>query len=123
MLCAAILVPGMFIACAEIFGPRFGFMSVAFGWAIGYPLAFGVLSYLVVKAIGLHMRDYAKASVGIVGCAAGGLVLGYGASIATSSLHDGLRMAIVGGASLVGTFGLLATWQKITPRSIAAAMK
>jgi len=47
----------MFVVCAEIFGARYGMLSVAIGWAIGYPLAFGVLSYLVVKAIDLRMRD------------------------------------------------------------------
>lgn len=123
MACASILVPGMFVVCANLLGDRLDFLSIAIGWAIGYPLAFAVLSYLVVKAIGLSMRDYAKASVGIIGCAAVGLALGYVASLATSSLHDGLRMAIVGGVAMLGTFGLLATWQKITPRSIAAAMK
>ena len=123
MACASILVPGMFIVCANVFGARFGFLSVAFGWAIGYPLAFGVLSYLVVKAINLPLREYLKASIGIVGCALGGLVVGLVASVATRGLGDGARMAIVGGGSVVGTFGLLSTWQKITPRSIAASMK
>jgi O-antigen/teichoic acid export membrane protein len=123
MACASILVPGMFVVCAEIFGARYGMLSVALGWAIGYPLAFGVLSYLVVKAIDLSLREYVKASAGIIGCALGGLVLGYVASLVTASFGDGVRVAAISAGTLLGTFGLLSTWQKITPRSIAASMK
>jgi hypothetical protein len=113
----------MFVVCAEIFGARYGMLSVALGWAIGYPLAFGVLSYLVVKAIDLSLREYVKASAGIIGCALGGLVLGYVASLVTASFGDGVRVAAISAGTLLGTFGLLSTWQKITPRSIAASMK
>ena len=123
MACASILVPGMFVVCANVLGARFGMLSVAIGWAIGYPLAFLVLSYLVLKAIDLRLREYLRASVGIVGCALGGLVLGYGASLVTSGQGDGVRVAAISAGALLGTFGLLATWQKITPRSIAASMK
>ncbi len=123
MACASIVVPGMFVVCAEVFGARYGMLSVALGWAIGYPLAFGVLSYLVVKAIDLSLREYVKASAGIIGCALGGLVLGYAASLVTASFGDGVRVAAISAGTLLGTFGLLSTWQKITPRSIAASMK
>ena len=123
MAFAAVIVPGCFLLSAELLGDRLGMLSVAIGWAVGYPIAFGVLSVLVVKAIALPARDYIKACLGIIACAAGGLAAGYGVSMALPDQSDGVRMIAIGGTALVGTFGLLATWQKVTPRSIGASMR
>jgi O-antigen/teichoic acid export membrane protein len=123
MVVAAVIVPGMFILCANLLGDRINFLSVAVGWAVGYPLAFIVLGYLVVKAIDLPLKDYFRASWGIVGCCLGGFIAGLATKLALADASDKLRLVAV----TLATFGaiglLLATWQKITPRSIAASMK
>jgi O-antigen/teichoic acid export membrane protein len=123
MVVAAIITPGMFIVSANVLGDRINFLSVAVGWAVGYPFAFAVLSWLVIKAIDLPLRTYAKAAWGIVGCCLGGFIAGLATKLALAGSTDKVRLVVV---SLV-TFGviglLLATWQKITPRSIAASMK
>jgi O-antigen/teichoic acid export membrane protein len=123
MTFAAIVVPLSFVVCAELLGSRLGLLSVAIGWAVGYPIAFVVLSYLVVKAIDLPAMAYVRGSWTIIACAVGGLVVGLGASFALAGAGDVVRMIVVGSAGLVTTFGLLAVWQKITPRSIAKAIK
>jgi O-antigen/teichoic acid export membrane protein len=123
MAFASIFVPGAFVLCAELLGARYGLLSVAIGWAVGYPIAFAILSYLVVKAIDLPMMDYVKGSAGILACAGGGLAVGLAAQFATSGSGDVLRMIVVGSTALVGTFGLLAWWQGVTPRSIARSLR
>lgn len=121
MVAAAVLVPLSFVAGAELLGDRLGMLSVAVAWAVGYPLAFAVLSYLVVKTIELPLGVYFRAAWGIVGCCLGGAAVGFALHPLFDS--DGARMAAMGGASIVVTLLLLVVWQKITPRSISAAMK
>src|SRR5690606_14960025 len=56
MVIAAITVPGMFVLSANVLGDHVGFLSVAIGWAVGYPIAFAALGYLVVKGVSLPDR-------------------------------------------------------------------
>lgn len=123
MVAAAVLVPLAFVVAAKVLGPHLGFISVAAGWAVGYPIAFGVLLYLVARSIRLPMREYVTSSAGILGCAAGGLVVGLIASALLASLGPGVRVLAVGGSALVTMFLLLAYWQDVHPRSILASLK
>ena len=126
MLCAAVVVPAGFLASAHFLGPLLGadaMLSVPIAWAIAYPLAFVVLSFLVQQSIDLPIGRYAKRGLTIVACAAGGLAAGIAVRLVVADLPPSLRMVLVGASSLAGTFALLATWQKITPRSIAASLK
>src|SRR5262249_8570255 len=56
MVSATVAVPAMFVIGALALGHRLGFLSVAVAWAAGYPLAFAVLAYLVVRSIELPLR-------------------------------------------------------------------
>jgi O-antigen/teichoic acid export membrane protein len=123
MLVAAIVVPGMFVLCANLLGDQLGFLSVAVGWAIGYPLAFVALSYLVVKGIRLPLRPYLRGAWGIVGCCSAGLVVGYGVSLALAHAGPGVRLVAVGGSALGVILLMLAFWQDITPKSITRSLK
>ena len=123
MAVAAVAVPGSFLASAYLFGGRLGLMSVALAWAVGYPIAFAALSYLVSRSIDLPLRRYLRGSWGIVGCCLAGLVAGLVVSNVLLRAGDLARMLAIGGAALAVTLVLLATWQRITPRSIAAAIK
>lgn len=126
MLSAAILVPGMFVLFAYNFGDSFGagrgLLSVAIAWAVGYPLAFGVLAYLVVKTIELPLRPFVRQTWGIVGCCAAGGATGFGVALALDGASHFVRMIAVGSTCMVVTLALLATWQKITPRAIKASV-
>ena len=123
MIVATIAVPGSFILSAELLGARLGLLSVAVAWAVGYPIAFIALSYLVTHSLKLPLWAYARASWGIVGCCLAGLAAGLAASAALASASDVVRMVAIGGAALVVTLVLVAFWQKITPRSITRAIR
>jgi teichuronic acid exporter len=123
MAIASLAVPGSFVLSANLLGARFGLLSVAIAWAAGYPIAFAALSYLVVRSIDLPIRDYLRGSWGIIGCCLAGLAAGLAVSLALPNARDATRLFTVGGAALAVTITLLATWQKITPRSIIAALR
>jgi O-antigen/teichoic acid export membrane protein len=123
MVSATVLVPAMFVAGALVLGDRLGFLSVAVAWAAGYPLAFAVLGYLVVRSIELPLGPYLRASGGIFGCCLGGALAGLLMSLALAGASDPVRMVTVGLTSLAVMLALLAVWQRITPRSIAAALR
>lgn len=123
MVIASIVTPGMFVVSANVLGDRIGFLSVAVGWAVGYPFAFAALSYLVVKAIRLPVGQYLRAAWGIVGCCLGGFVAGFVVDHALASHADGTRLVVVA-VTAFGVIGaMLAFWQKITPRSITRSLK
>ena len=123
MIVAAIAVPGSFLLSAKLLGAQLGLLSVAVAWAVGYPIAFVALSYLVTRSLRLPLWAYARASWGIVGCCFAGLAVGVALSVALASAGDLVRMLVIGAAALSVTFVLVATWQKITPRSITRAIK
>jgi PST family polysaccharide transporter len=123
MAVAAIAVPGSFVLGAHLLGDGLGLLSVAVAWAVGYPVAFAALSYLVTRSIDLPLGAYLRGSWGIIGCCLAGLLAGLAVSAALSTAGDAVRLVAVSGAALVVTFALVATWQRITPRSIAAAIR
>jgi O-antigen/teichoic acid export membrane protein len=123
MAVAAMAVPGSFVLFAWVLGPSIGVVSVAIAWAVGYPIAFAVLQYLVATSIQLTWGRYARSSWGIIGCCLAGFVVGLGVSLVLHDQRDGVRLVLIASCVLVVTFGLVATWQGITPRSIARSLK
>jgi O-antigen/teichoic acid export membrane protein len=123
MIVAAVAVPGSFVLSAQLLGPQVGMLSVAIAWTAGYPIAFIALSYLVTRELALPLWAYARASWGIVGCCLAGLIAGLAVSLALPEARDVVRMLAVSAAALAVTLVLLATWQRITPRSIARSLK
>jgi O-antigen/teichoic acid export membrane protein len=123
MIVASIAVPGSFLLGAELLGDRLWFLSVAVAWAVGYPLAFAALAFLVTRTIGLDLREYARGTWGVIACCAVGTAVGFAVSAALPHASDGVRILAVGGGALATIAVLLATWQKITPRSIAASLR
>ncbi len=123
MIVAAVAVPGSFLVGANLLGARMGMLSVAIAWAVGYPVAFAALSYLVARSIDLPLRSYARGSWGIIGCCLAGLLAGLAMSVGLSQASDVVRMLAIGGGALAVTFALLALWQRITPRSVIAAIR
>jgi O-antigen/teichoic acid export membrane protein len=124
MVVASLAVPASFLLGAKLLGPSMGFLSVAVAWAIGYPIAFAALAYLVVKTIRLPLREYVAGTWGIVATCAIGAGVGFAVDyLVVPHAGDVTRLVAIGGSALATIAILLATWQKITPRSIAAAMK
>jgi O-antigen/teichoic acid export membrane protein len=127
MVIATFAVPASFVLAAKFLGPSFAadarFLSVALAWAIGYPLAFAALAYLVVRTIDLPLGRYARQSFPIIVCAAAGIVAGFAVHLAIPHESDAFRLVAITFAALATIVLLLATWQKITPRFIAASLK
>jgi len=123
MIVAAIAVPASFLLSASLLGAHVGMLSVAIAWAVGYPIAFAALSYLVARSIDLPLRSYARGSWGIIGCCLAGLAAGLAVSVGLPEASDVARMLAIGGAALAVTFALIALWQRITPRSVLAAIR
>ena len=88
-----------------------------------FALAFLVLGYLVVKSIELPLGEYLRQSWGMIGCCAAGAAAGLAVSLAIPHAGDLVRMIAVGGTSIVVMLTLVVTWQKITPKSIKAALQ
>jgi O-antigen/teichoic acid export membrane protein len=127
MVIATVAVPGSFwlgaVLLGDAFAPDAGFLSVAVAWSIGYPLALAALAYLVVHTIELPIRVYVRASWGVIASAGAGVAAGFAVSAALDGFGALVRLLVIGASSLVVTGALLATWQKITPRSIRASME
>jgi O-antigen/teichoic acid export membrane protein len=127
MLIATIAVPGSFVLGAAALGPHLasdaGFLSVALAWALGYPLAFAALAFLVVKTIELPVGTYVATSFPIVVCAIAGIAVGFAVDFAVPHASDVTRLAAIGGSALATIGLLLATWQGITPKRIARSLK
>jgi O-antigen/teichoic acid export membrane protein len=123
MVVATLFVPGAFLVGAIVLGGSMGFLSVAVAWAVGYPIAFAVLMFTIMSTIDLPVAHYARAAWGIVGSCAASVAVGSGISLALMDAGDLVRLVAISAGFLVTTGALLATWQKITPRSIAASLK
>ena len=123
MLVAAFMLTAMYLLGANVLGAHLGLVSVAVAWAVGYPLAFAVLAYLVVRTIDLRLREYGRQTWGLVACCAAGFAVGLAVSYVIPITNATARLTIIGGSALVTMVVLLATWQKLTPASIRRAVK
>jgi O-antigen/teichoic acid export membrane protein len=123
MVVATLTVPASFWLGAVLLGDSLGFRSVAVAWAFGYPIAFAALAYLVIRTIDLPVRRYVAAASGVLVSCGLGIAAGFAARYFLADAGDVARLVGCAGAMLGVTLALLVWWQKITPRSIAGAMK
>jgi hypothetical protein len=72
---ASVVLPVAFVLAAWL-ARSHGFVSVAWAWAAGYPVAFAALLAMTLPRAGLTAAAYARALIGIVACTAIGLVIG-----------------------------------------------
>ncbi len=120
---ATLILPALFIAFALVLGDSLGYRSVAVGWVVGYPIAFGVLLWLALSRIGLPFFAYLRRSVGIPICALAAMAITWPFSIAVNELKSLFQLIAVS-AVYVLVFGLLlARFQGISPRSILGALR
>jgi O-antigen/teichoic acid export membrane protein len=117
---AAIVLPLAFVIAAAV-APGGGYVSVAWAWAAGYPVAFAVLLAMTLPRAGLTVSAYARALGGIAVCAGGALLLGIGVRevIEPGALRAGAVAVVV----LVSYALLLARIEKITPRAIVRGFR
>ncbi|RMH43351.1 MAG: hypothetical protein D6689_05360 [Deltaproteobacteria bacterium] len=120
---AAVTVPSLFWLFGVALGDRFGYLSIAMAWAAGYPIAFCVLFALGLGVLRLRARALAARVGPIVGWAA--LATGASAAVhaATAPLPPAARVAIAAAVSLTTFAILLARFEGMTWRAIAAALR
>ncbi len=101
MLVAAAGVWGALLACSYLFA-EWGSISVAVGWALGYPIAFAVLLWMGLREVNMTAREFWKRTRNIsfiaVIAALAGLACTYGLGVALPHAHDVINSLL--GASL-----------------------
>jgi len=120
---AAVVVPALFVAAAELLGDRLGYLSVAIAWVIGYPIAFTVLFALALRALELPVVSYVRRVGGIPACALAAAGLAWIATRLAVALPPGIRLAIAAVVLLLSFTVLLARFQGLSPLSVARAIK
>lgn len=94
------------------------FVAVAWAWAAGYPIAFGVLLAMALGAARLGLAAYLRGIVGILVCTAG-------AAAAGELIRQVAPVRIVAVAvAVVASYGLL-LWriERVTPRAIVRSFR
>lgn len=100
-----------------------GAFSVAIAWAIGYPLAFALLVYMVFEQLELKLAAYVRAFWKIPVLVVIGSLVGLGVKLMVGGLTVPLRFALTGGTVVVVSFALLGTLEAYSPRAIIRSLR
>lgn len=115
---AAVVLPLSFFLCAYAFADRLGYLSIAVGWALGYPVVFSLLVYFTITAVELPLTRYLRRTIGIPLCAMTAVAVGWGARLVLLEQSLMLRM-LVPMLTLMATYLLLLAYtQGVSPRSV-----
>ena len=120
---AAVVMPISFSIGAIALGDRLQSLSIAVAWAVGYPIAFGILLYLAIYTIGWSVVAYLRAVIGVAGCIVAAALVGAGVRYACGDLPAWLRLLATAGAVVVAAGMLLAYTQGLSVRSAKRAMQ
>jgi O-antigen/teichoic acid export membrane protein len=120
---AAVALPGCFALFAWGLGDRLGYYAVAWGWTVGYPVAFAVLGAIVLSQMDLRLSVYLRRTMGIPACAAVGGAAATVVSLVAEPLGRLLHLGVTALVLFGTTFVLLAYFQGISPRRIGHALK
>jgi PST family polysaccharide transporter len=119
---AAITLPIVWIASAAALGDL-GFISVAIGWGVGYPVAFAVLIWLAMYTLGWSSLAYVRAVGGVAACMIAAAIAGAMLHLVLAALPPALRIVVVGGAVVVVAGFLLAYTQNLSLRTARRALR
>jgi len=122
-LVATVLLPALFVLGAVVLGDRLGILSVAVAWAVGYPIAFLVLLWMIVQSTGWSIGAYLRSIAGVALCMIGGGVVGEGVHWALGSAPTVIRLGVSSGVIVVVSGLLLAYTQGISIRSVMNGLK
>lgn len=115
---AAVVVPALFVLSAVFLGPRLNYLSVAWAWVFGYPVAFAVLLVLALRLLDIGLLAYLRRVIGIPLCVAGAFVGGLAARQLTMKLGAIFQLVVVAAVVVIVLGLLLARFEGISPRSI-----
>jgi O-antigen/teichoic acid export membrane protein len=117
MAVAAFFLPVCFVGSASFLGDSVGFLSVAIGWTIGYPVAFAVLCAFVLRTVGMSGAGYLRRVIGVPACALGAAAAALGVRYAAGGLPDAAILALVVTVVLAVFAMLLRRIERVTWRS------
>lgn len=123
MVVASITMPLMFVIGALTLGDRLGFASVAVAWAVGYPIAFGVLIYLATATLGWSVAQYGRAVAGVAGCLLGAGAVAGAVRFAMAAQPAGIKLLATAGVVVFAAGMLLAYTQGLTLRGALRALR
>jgi len=117
---AAVTLGTAYLACGAA-GTSYNAIAVA--WALGYPIAFAALAYMVLARLELPATEYLRRLAPVAGAIAVAVVCGFAARIAGSSLAP-LPRLLVSTSVLIGTgLALLARYAGFSPRAIVHSLR
>lgn len=125
MATAALSMPLVFVASAWLLGDSFGYTSVAWGWVLGYPLAFLILLRFALKSSGLPATRYLASILRLSLWTGAAIAVGFAARALALELFAvaAVRAVFTGLVAAAAFLALLVVFEKITPRSIAGSLK
>ena len=120
---AAVAMPVAYIASANLLGDHLGFLSVAIGWAVGYPIAFAVLIFMALHTLGWSPISYLRAVAGVASCMVGAGIVGFGVHVVLDGQPPWLRLSLTTVAIVAVTAMLLAYTQGLSLRTARRALR
>lgn len=123
MICAAITMPLAYIGGALGLGGTLGFESVAVAWAIGYPIAFGVLIYIATQTLGWSALAYLRKVGGVAACLLGAGIAAAGGRYLLADAGPGVKFLATAAIVVAGAGLLLAYTQGLSLRSVVRSLR
>jgi O-antigen/teichoic acid export membrane protein len=123
MTVAFLAVPAMFVIGAVALGPSLGYKSVAVAWVVGYPIAFAVLMYMVVRTLGWSAIAYGRSVGGVALCMLGAGAIAWGVHRVLVVDSAVVRFAVTLVVVVLASGLLLAYTQGLTLRTAIASMR
>jgi hypothetical protein len=119
----ALVLPAAYLGSAAGLGGEVGYVSVAIGWVIGYPLPFALLLFLSLRTIGLPLFTYVARTGGVLACGAIALALGAAARWIALPASPGLRLLAVVSTFVFAFAVLLGRYQGVSLWKLRAALR
>ncbi|MDB4962783.1 MAG: polysaccharide biosynthesis protein [Myxococcales bacterium] len=120
---AAIVLATGDIVFASTLGDSMGFTAVALGRMVGYPIVIAVHASLALGQLGMSAASYVRHLASIVACGVVAVVPGFVLSYLLPPMATGLRLAAVGGISLLTLATLLARFHGLSLRAIVRELR
>ena len=119
---AAVVLPIVWVISA-ITLRQLGFMSVAIGWGIGYPVAFAVLIWLAMASLGWSWVAYFRVVRGVAACLIGAGIAAAGVHLLLGGVPPWVRLLVTSVTVTAVAGVLLAYTQGLSLRTARRALR
>lgn len=119
---ATIVLPASYIVGSLLLRDHVGFLAVPIAWAVGYPIAFGVLVYFAVYTLEWSALAYLRQVLGVIFCLLVAAAVAAGVHFLLESQTAALRLLVTSGVYLAVMGVLLAYTQGISINSVRRSL-